>query len=287
MVQSTAAPTICTFDQAGAPMRSGAVRRNRSGISVVEFVGCLAALGGGVVLGSLYLGVDVKAMAVDLLEKADIDVPVTLASEDTESLAPESGGVDTTDADPNSTVENGAEPALSSNDGSEAADDDAEASDTVVEAPQPLSEEEKLAATKLCWRSLSQAIRQEAANRTKSITDASNWQLFDYLLHRKKGHAKAVENLEAIELRGVDQRLKAHVQQVLAWQRSGAELFERAAHLLTDAPAGKLSGPFAQSWQSASTQHRMEEKLLLDKHVAIASYLEHTQKSSDASSIDQ
>ena len=287
MVQSTAAPTICTFDQAGAPMRSGAGRRVCSGISIVEFVGCLAALGGGVVLGSLYLGVDVKAMAVDLLEKADINVPVTLASEDAESSAPESGVADTTDADQDSTVTIGAETALSANEDSDAADDDSvEDSDPVAEAPQPLSEEEKLAATKLCWKSLSQAIRQEAANRTKSITDASNWQLFDYLLHRKKGHAKAVENLEAIELRGVDQRLKAHVQQVLAWQRSGAELFERAAHLLTDAPAGKLSGPFAQSWQSASTQHRMEEKLLLDKHVAIASYLEHTQKGSDASSLD-
>ena len=53
-------------------------RLSRQGLSFVEFVGCLAALGGGMVIGSMYLGLDVKAMAVGVLEKADISVPEVL-----------------------------------------------------------------------------------------------------------------------------------------------------------------------------------------------------------------
>lgn len=267
-------------------MRFNAARRFRSGISIVEFVGCVAALGGGVVLGSLYLGVDVKAMAVGLLEKADIDVPASLAPEDSPE-APQPAEESPTEEPETSPEGSAASAAATTSD--EQADYaetalDAQELDASTEQPQLLSEEEKLAATKQCWNSLRHAISEEATNRTASIVDPSNWQLFDYLLHRKKGHYKAVEAIEAIDLDGVDQRLKAHVQQVLAWQRSGGELFERAAHLLTDAPAGKLTGPFAQSWQSASTQHRMEEKLVLNKHKAIAGYLEHTQKSVETSS---
>ncbi|MGI9455785.1 MAG: hypothetical protein ACR2NU_04445, partial [Aeoliella sp.] len=46
--------------------------KNRRGLSFVEFVGCLIALGGGVALGSVYLGVDMKTMFIGILERADI-----------------------------------------------------------------------------------------------------------------------------------------------------------------------------------------------------------------------
>jgi hypothetical protein len=62
----------------------------------------------------------------------------------------------------------------------------------------------------------------------------------------------------------------------LAWHRDGVTLFSRALDLLTDAPSAQLSGPFAQSWQSAATQHQMEERLLRDKHNAVQAYLDHS-----------
>jgi hypothetical protein len=51
--------------------------------------------------------------------------------------------------------------------------------------------------------------------------------------------------------------------------------------LLTDAPTAQLTGPFAQSWQSAATQHRMEERLLLEKRKAVESYIRHVQVDND------
>ncbi|MEM8944388.1 MAG: hypothetical protein AAGD11_04330 [Planctomycetota bacterium] len=255
-------------------------RGSKRGISLVEFVGCMAALGGGVVLGSMYLGVDVKAAAVGLLEKADIEVPAMLA--DASSNDAPSSETESTPAEPNADVASAEGPSLTESDVAVDTDDAPVDQNADVSAPRPtppvLSEAEQLVATKNCWLALSEAMKVESTNRAKSIRDPGNWQLFDYLLHRQRGHSKVVAAIEAIDLNGVDPRLKAHVAQVLVWHRAGADLFERATQLLTDAPAGKLSGPFAQSWQSASTQHRMEEKLILNKHRSVASYLEHAHK---------
>ena len=230
-------------------------------------------------LGSLYLGVDVQAMAVGILEKADIEVPAILingARPNEQAPGPETATdelpqtiEETTTADSPNEVE----PA--DVDGEVAV---VEPTTTIDAVESELTEAERKAATQACWIALSECIQEESANRSKSIRDPGNWQLFDYLLHRKDGHQKVVDAIEQIDQRGVDPRLAVHVEQVLKWHREGAKLFERAALLLTDAPAGRLSGPFAQSWQSAATQHRMEEKLILNKHTSVASYLEHSYK---------
>jgi hypothetical protein len=75
----------------------------------------------------------------------------------------------------------------------------------------------------------------------------------------------------------------AYGEKALAWHQEGAKLYARAKDLLTDAPTAQLSGPFAQSWQSAATQHQMEERLLEEKRSAVQSYLEHQAKPSDQS----
>ncbi len=262
------------------------------GVSVVEFVGCLAALGGGIVLGSIYLGVDVQTLAAGILEKADIDVPAILS---TDNAASEESPVDET------LTENALETVVV--DETVAGHDieqpvarlDAETV-TIGEAAsvvadlkklKELTDAEKLAATEACWLALNESVQEETANRSKSISEPGGWQLFDYLLHRQKGHQKVVDAIEQLDHHGVDPRLHAHVEQILTWHRAGAELFDRAAQLLTDAPAGKLTGPFAQSWQSAATQHRMEEKLILNKHAAVANYLEHAKKISSAASASE
>ncbi|MCH7751809.1 MAG: hypothetical protein IH898_06600, partial [Planctomycetes bacterium] len=71
----------------------GRISRSRRGLSFVEFVGCLFALGGGVALGSFYLGVDVKTLFVGILEQADLVEPGFLgtgaAAEEAIALIPE------------------------------------------------------------------------------------------------------------------------------------------------------------------------------------------------------
>jgi len=257
---------------------------SRRGVSFVEFVGCLVALGGGVVLGSIYLGVDVQAMAVGILEKADIEVPAILSENNpTSEKLPnvESTNIEPTEANAaptlaDKTLPDGPTDASAAQPQGEPASD----GETTSDSPErkELTEAEQKAATHACWLALNQYVQEEAVNRSKSINDPKSWHLFDYLLHRKEGHQKVVNAIEQLDLFGVEQRLRVHTQQLLAWHQAGATLYDRAAQLLANAPAGKLSGPFAQSWQSAATQHRMEEKLILNKHAAVASYLEYARR---------
>ncbi|MGI9429601.1 MAG: hypothetical protein ACR2NM_13140 [Bythopirellula sp.] len=256
----------------------------RRGISTVELIGCLAALAGGLVLGSIYLGVDVQAMAVGMLEKADIEVPEILnvkAKANPEASSDTSAEEHVTTVSPG---ESAAEELPTDSIVEPTVELPVEEESSAAEEPRPeLTDAEELAATRKYWKQLNQTVKTEASNRSQTIADPENWQLFDYLLHRKEGHKRAVEAIEQFDLHGVDPRLVSHVQQVLSWHRAGERLFDRAAQLLTNAPAGNLTGPFAQSWQSAATQHRMEEKLIANKHASIASYLQHANKLSEAS----
>ena len=264
-------------------------RTRRRGVSFVEFVGCLAALVGGVALGSVYLGVDVKTLFVGVMEQAEIVEPGYFEDETTteeaidETLEQEEG----LSAKDGQQDDQGDSPAKQESDESASTPEAAAqpASDLSrleelvrgrkVAEPEP-SEEEKLAATKLFWEGLVVCLNAEVKGRTTMSGSQSEWQLFDYLSHRADGHKQAVEAIDALEQRAVDARLLQHGLQIRAWHQAGAELYRRAVDLLTDSPNDQLTGPSAQSWQSSATQHRMEEKLVKDKHLSLSKYLKHT-----------
>lgn len=247
----------------------------RQGLSFVEFVGCLAALGGGVVLGTMYLGVDLKTVTLDAVERSElIDLSqFGLNSQSADAEAQEAD--ESLDENPPTTTNSPGEAKnqLSADESARPATVKVESSIDEVQ----LTEEER--ATRAYWNALTTAMREEAAGRETAVRAIQDWQLFDYLSHRRKGHQKAAETLERLRADGVDEIVTSHAKQVYAWHLAGAKLFERAVELLTDGPNADFSGPFAQSWQSGSTQHRMEETLILDKHLGVVSYLDHTYKS--------
>ena len=264
---------------------------HRRGLSFVEFMGCLLALGGGVALGSVYLGVDMKTMFFGVLERAELVDPgffssqaaaeEEIAAEGENSVAAESSPESPPlDANSETATTKTSETASSqADDGTSAQRAQGESGTVDTELSEPeLTEEEKQAATKRYWLGLTASMREEASQRSAVSVDPENWLLFDYLTHRLNGHEKAVEAIEKLEERGVDQRLIWHSKQVLSWNQAGVNLYRRSVGLLTDSPSDQLTGPFAQSWQSAATQHRMEEKLVRDKHFSLAGYLDHTFK---------
>lgn len=249
--------------------------RNRRGLSFVEFAGCLIALGVGVVLGSAYLGVDVKTLCVGILERADLVEPGFLgteaAAEEALAILPEN----TDEADAKLIAENSR---VVSNHGDVPQPAETSGDAAPDEVKREWTEKERQAATELYWQGLTACIREEASRRSLVSGDPNNWRLFDYLTHRHEEHQKAVEAIQAIDRHGVDERLLGHGDQVLAWNQSGAQLYIRSVDLLTDSPSDQLTGPIAQSWQSAATQHRMEERLVRNKHSSVASYLDHAFK---------
>ena len=256
-------------------------RTRRSGLSFLEFLGCFIALVGGIVAGSMYLGIDLKPMVADVLRTSRIVDPGVLGLE---PPAPHGQSVD--QVSQSQTVSDAVDGDQVMPQSQQLADNPAEPSTTeknsekndsppLVDPQEVLTAEQQLAATREYWQQLRDTLKEEKKNRTSGLTDTQNWQLFDYLTHRKKGHEKVVEKLEQLNQQGVDPRVLEHGGEVLTWNRSGVNLFQRALSLITDGPSSELLGPFAQSWQSSATQHRMEERLILEKHNVVAGYLEH------------
>lgn len=281
-----------------------AVQSARRGLSILEFLAGFSALSAGVVLGSLYLGVNVKEMAYLALERAHIVDPRPMSAEIADAAAhsasptpaspTESQPVVVADAATTVAGEPTATPAPAPADAAvqtaspqpaAAASPAMDAKTAAATLPQPvaglfaredlITPEQRHALTLAYWEALGACMRGEVDDRVPAIDAEGNWQLFDYLTGRKDGHLNAAAEIAALDVRGVDDHVLAYAKKARAWHIDGAKLFGRAVDLLTDAPTAQLSGPFAQSWQSAATQHRMEAQLLEKKQQAVRSYLDH------------
>jgi len=271
-----------------------ATQLQRRGGAVLEVFGCAVALIGGLILGSIYFGIDVKEVTVKALQHAEIMTPPPEPVAD-----PAAVSVDVHTAIGNALTENGQGPAQPA---------------APAKPPEDLADalalpvEQRRELTLAYWNALDECMKNELAGRTAANAKSSdlqvydyltlrnqgppksakpktptplktrrskNWALFEYLTLRNKGHQDAADAIEVLDVRGVDGHVTAYAEKALAWHREGAELFKRASDLLTDAPSAQLSGPFAQAWQSKATQHQMEERLLAEKHQALQSYLDH------------
>jgi len=259
----------------------------RHGLSVVEFVGCLVALCGGVAMGSIYLGVDLQGFAADVLRSSQISEQEDLISADT-SGDPLPSDTEETLPDPSQTGEQNDQVAghrsASPKDEAVAPTEPAAPSETESNQLEDLTETQREQATHAYWKILTACVQEEARSRHSGVKNIENWQLLDHLTYRLNGHQGVVDIVEQLDDHGVDERVIFHAKQVKAWHLAGVKLNQRALDLITDGPKADLSGPVAQSWQSAATQHRMEEKLIQEKHLGVASYLAHTYESLGPSS---
>jgi hypothetical protein len=269
---------------------------------------------GGVLLGSLYLGVDLRGMAASVLHPSR---PVS-AKETPQGDSAESTGVAVR---PPAIVASNATPALAAQQNAAPARAAQTEHEPVAVAPRvsatpiaptvpsqavpasptpgfadrllsledatPVTDKERKDFTLAYWQSLEECMKNEVTSRLSSVQDAGNWTLFDYLTGRKRGHEDAAASIAKLPRRGVDAHVLAYADRAQAWHAEGARLFARALDLLTDAPSSQLSGPFAQSWQSASTQHHMEERLLAEKHKGVESYLTNAYGSTGAAPTPQ
>jgi hypothetical protein len=252
--------------------------RQLRGLSFVEFLGCLVAMTGGVVLGSMYLGIDVQKMAVGVLEQAQVIQPGyfnQVPADETDAPAEAVVESDTLNQNTEASAEgseNATEPTVETV-AADASTTEAQSTAGPQVPPEPTAEERR-AATRAYWDQLTAIMLSEARGRTREVGNPEEWQLYDYLTQRKLGHEKALEALTTLEPLAVDERLLAHGEQVTTWHKAGSKLFEQALSLLSDGPGEKISGPFAQSWQSSATQLRMEENLVIDRHNGLANYLD-------------
>lgn len=247
----------------------------RRGLSIFELTGCFFAVIVGAVLGAMYLGIDVKGIALSVLEKTELIEPTGSSAAAASDVQDAQGSA----ADTNlaATDTQGAE-----TDAESAKKPDVEQTwqETITSAvnehlPPEVPIEEQRELTRVYWESLLSSLDESQKAAVEASQFSGQPQLYDLLASRKQIHVDALERMEDLDAHGVNVRVVSFSAATKQWHEDGKKLYTRAMDLLTDTAKAELSGPFAQSWQSAATQHRMEERLLKDRRSALENFVEH------------
>ncbi len=244
----------------------------RSGLTLVESVGIMAALMVGLLIGFAYLDVDMREAAYQALEKSQLVEPSRLGLQQPQAAQD--------DATAHSTAASqAAQPAVA-----ELADQNSNAEGIALTEQSahdrpamsgPQQESVDANATRDCWQALSQYLREDSRRRARGAKH-KQWQWLDYLMLRQESHAATCQGLQDLNRTAVDPRVLAYADAVLAWHQAGEELYQQAVQIWNSGSQLHLSGPMATSWQSQATQHRMEEKLVRSKHDVVLKYLNYT-----------
>lgn len=233
---------------------------SRNGLSVLEFVGCTIAVVGGIWLGAIYLGVDVRHLAhtalseTELLEKMPPEwrPPGPQAAVTREqliaTLREELGSL----KDEISTLRTGDEAT---------AHEPETAAAAVAEAAAKTTKENSLAYWyRLNEIALGEASLQAGAESAFDETRASK--VFAIKARIGRFAAKAVQ---AIPVQQVDPSLVQFGQHLSLWYEHGGELYERAVQIWESAANSQGREQLNDDWKRAELHHKNEAKLLRDK----------------------
>jgi hypothetical protein len=239
---------------------------SRSGLSVLEIVGCAVAIVGGAFLGALYLGIDVGQLAHTALAEADLldSVPESwrpAAQEDNrktreqmvEALRDELGSL-RTDI---STLRDGTS--------SSATADDAQRPTKVESASAEPGDETTLAYwTRLNEIAGGQATMQREAELAFDEKNAAR--VFAVKSRISHFAAKAVE---AIPSEGVDSSVIQFGNQLSNWYRQAGEMNDKAVQIWESAAGSQSRALLNEEWKRTELQHRNESRLLDEKAAAV------------------
>lgn len=247
-------------------------RQVRSGLSVLEFVGCVIAVVGGLWLGAIYLGVDLRRVAhealsdTELLERVPENWRPVGAEEEhmtreqlVATLREELSGLRTEI----SSLRSGEREHGSETDAADAAGDSPEGSTAARD-----SKDKTLA----YWNRLIEIASGETALQTDAATafnDANAAKVFAIKSRISRFAAKAVE---AVPQNGVDRLVVQFGRQLAVWYDRGGDLYDKAVNIWETTSAGSQSrSQLNEEWDRAELQHRNETRLLEEKASAVRS----------------
>jgi hypothetical protein len=244
----------------------------RAGLSVLEFVGCVIAVVGGLWLGAIYLGVDLHRVAhealtdTELLEKVPENWrPVAPAEEHmtreqlVTTLREELSGLRTE--------------ITTLREGNKAEDDrPGEQAKAAPSGGSKASQQDSNEKTLAYWNRLIEIASGEAALQADAATafnDANAAKVFAIKSRISRFAAKAVE---AVPQEGVDRSVVQFGRQLGVWYERGGELYDKAVHIWESTSAGSQSRTqLNEEWGRAELQHRNETRLLDEKASAVRS----------------
>ena len=245
--------------------------RNRAGLTVLEFVGCVMAVVGGAWLGALYLGVDVRNLAYTALAEAELleSVPQKLrpaapadnamTREQLVATLREELGTLRLELTALRSGETTNPPVLAAA---------APQGNTSEPTGVPKASKEKTLAywTRISEIALSEAALQKDAESASNSANASR-------VFAIKGRISrfAAKSVEAVPSDGVDDSVVRFGRQLALWYDHGGELYERAVRIWETPTISENREQLNEDWRRAESHHNNEARLVNEKAEAVRS----------------
>lgn len=236
----------------------------RTGLSTLEFIGCLTAVIGGAWIGAIYLGVDVKKAAYTALSESKLldKVPADWRPEDPQEKAMTREQLLATLREELGSLRHqiGSLRSGKPDGGGEATP--TAGGDNAVQLP---TKERTLAYwSRLNEISLGEADLQREADETFNAENAAK--VFAVKGRISRFSAKAVE---AIPTQAVDEEALRFGRQLRLWYDRGGEVYEQAVQIWETPMGAQARTQLNDEWKQADEHHRNEAKLVHQKAAAV------------------
>jgi hypothetical protein len=240
-------------------------RRRYSGLTILEFMACTTALVGGAWLGALYLGVDIRHLAVTALSQAKLldKMPPELRPVDPNEKVMTREQLLTTLHEELGSLRNQIT-SLRTGGPVGQATGVASTGESILTELAPTKEK-----TFAYWQRLNEIAMGESQLQrdAESAFNADNAaKVFAIKGRISRFSAKAVE---AVPTQEVDESVVRFGRQLELWYDRAGELYEKAVRIW-ETPIGRQArAQLNDEWKRADDQHRSEGKLLSDKAAAV------------------
>lgn len=206
----------------------------KRGLTFIQLVGCVAAITVGIVVGALFLDVDLKAAWQLGLENVGVATP--------HEKPAHSDAVEGAESDSSGNPQDGSSGKGRKLDG-------------------------KAAATLAYWNGLREIIQTEQANRDHSELQAGG-DIRGVMYARIDAFGQAAEAIDALAIDGVDAEAVQLGRELAKWYEQAVEICEQGT-LLDEADLSSDSGPQGRRWHSAQKQQSERLDLLTRKTTSL------------------
>lgn len=238
--------------------------QQRTGLTILEFLGCFVAVVGGAWLGALYLGVDVQQLAYTALSEAELldKVPEDWRPQGPKDKAMTREQLVTTLREELGSLRHEIT-AL------RAGKTDGTGGESATSAADPAWEPPTKEKTLAYWVRLNEIAMGEAALQqdAESTFNAANAaKVFAIKGRISRFSAKAVE---AVPTQAVDDAVVKFGRHLGLWYNRGGELYERATRIWETPISQQARTQLNDEWKRADQHHRNEAKLLYENAVTV------------------
>jgi hypothetical protein len=247
------------FRNDGLSVRGRKIRR--SGLTTLEFAGCVIAVVGGLWLGAIYLGVDARHLAHRVLDEAELldDVPA-----------------DWRPTGPNEMTREQVVSMLRKELGSLRSEIVAlRTAAAAVGDPQLLTEAEVIAKekTRNYWMRLSEIARSEAALQRDAETAVDERNAAKVFAIKGRISRFTAKTVEAVDSEGADPTVVQFGEQLGDWYERAGDLYERAVQIWESPATNQARNQLTKQWRGLELQHRNEARLLNERSSAVRATL--------------